>query len=198
MYKIQIGFPGYQNVTLTVLVFGPESVSYERSRRETAAKFHHFSARVFFVKISKSQDSMIYTIFSFFRIHIPKMDSFPMLFSHPTRPPVRPSARHGSQVIKLVRVPVFLSSQVIKMVRVPVFISSQVIKLVRFPVFPGSQVIKLVRVPVFPCSKLNQNDSFSSISSFPNYFSINYSKNSAPISVSALIILRKINDKIIF
>ena len=88
----KIRFPGYQNVTLTVLVFGPESVSYERSRRETAAKFHHFSARVFFVKMSKSQDSMIYTIFSFFRIHVPQMDSFPMLFSHPTRPPVRPSA----------------------------------------------------------------------------------------------------------
>ena len=33
---------------------------------------------------------MIYTIFSFFRIHIPKKDSFPMLFSHPTWPPVRP------------------------------------------------------------------------------------------------------------
>ena len=52
----------------------------------------HFSARVFFVKISKSQYSMIYTICSFIRIHIPKMDSFPMLFSHPTRPPVRPPA----------------------------------------------------------------------------------------------------------
>ena len=89
----KLRFPGYQNITSTVLVFGPESVSYERSRRETAAKFHHFSARVFFVKISKSQYSIIYTIFSFFRIHIPKMDSFPMLFSHPTRPPGCPAAR---------------------------------------------------------------------------------------------------------
>ena len=78
---------------LTVLVFGPESVSYESSRRETAAKFHHFSARVFFVKISKSQDSRIYTISRFFRVHIPKMDSFPMLCRHPTRPPGRPPAR---------------------------------------------------------------------------------------------------------
>ena len=85
-----------RNATLTVLVFGPESISYERSRRETAAKFHHFSARVFFEKIPQSQYSMIYTILRFFRIHTPKMDSFPMLFSHPTRPPVRPSARHGS------------------------------------------------------------------------------------------------------
>ena len=74
----------------TVLVFGPEAVSYERSRRETAATFYHFSARVFFVKISKSQDSRIYTISRFFRIHIPKMYSFPMLFSHPTWPPARP------------------------------------------------------------------------------------------------------------
>ena len=80
-------------VTLTVLVFGPEWVSYERSRRMRHDKMREISARVFFVKISKSQDSMIYTIFSFFRIHIPKMDSFPMLFSHPTWPPVRPSTR---------------------------------------------------------------------------------------------------------
>ena len=28
----------------------------------------------------------------FFRIHIPKVDSFPMLFSHPSRPPGRPPA----------------------------------------------------------------------------------------------------------
>ena len=73
---------------LSVSVFGPESVSYERSRLETAAKLHHFSARVFFEIISKSQPSMIYCISVFFRIHIPQMDSFPMLFSHPTRPPV--------------------------------------------------------------------------------------------------------------
>ena len=125
---------------LTVLVFGPESASYERSRRETAAKFHHFSARVFFAKLSKSQDSMIYYILVFFQEHIPKMDSFPMLFSHPTRPPVRPSARHGSQVIRMSGFPVFPGSQVIKMVRVPVFPGSQVIKMVRFPIFPGSQV----------------------------------------------------------
>ena len=42
--------PCYQNVTLSVLVFGPESVSYERSRRETTAKFNIISARVFFCK----------------------------------------------------------------------------------------------------------------------------------------------------
>ena len=36
-----------QMTVLTVLVFGSESVSYERSRREIAAKFHHFAARVF-------------------------------------------------------------------------------------------------------------------------------------------------------
>ena len=43
-------FPGYQIATLTVLVFRPESVSYERSRRETAAKFNHGSARSVFAK----------------------------------------------------------------------------------------------------------------------------------------------------
>ena len=73
-----------------VLVFGPELVSYERSRHIFRTNLRHFSARVFFVKIPPSQYSMIYTILKFFKIHIPKMDSFPMLFSHPTRPPVRP------------------------------------------------------------------------------------------------------------
>ena len=57
-----------QMTVLTVLVFGPESVSYERSRRETAAKFHHCLARAFFEIISKSQPSTIYDIFRFFRI----------------------------------------------------------------------------------------------------------------------------------
>ena len=54
------------NITLTVLVFGPESVSYERSRRETTAKINHFPARIFFVKIPQSQNPMIYTILRFF------------------------------------------------------------------------------------------------------------------------------------
>ena len=102
----------------------------------------------FFVKQSKSKEPMIYTIFRFFKIHIPKIDSFPMLFSHPAWPPVCPAA------LKLVRVPVFLSSQVIKLVRVPVFLSSQVIKLVRFPVFLSFQVIKMVPVPVFLSSQV--------------------------------------------
>ena len=80
-----------ENVTLTVLVFGPEWVSYERSRRMRHAKMREISARVFFVKISKSQDSMIYTIFSFFRIHIPKMDSFANVsVPRPGRPSARP------------------------------------------------------------------------------------------------------------
>ena len=80
-----------EKVTLTVLVFGPEWVSYERSRRMRHAKMREISARVFFVKISKSQDSMIYTIFSFFRIHIPKMDSFANVsVTRPGRPSARP------------------------------------------------------------------------------------------------------------
>ena len=56
-----------------------------------------FSTRVFFVRISKSQYSMLFTIFRFLRIHVPNMDSFPMLFSHPTQPPVRPSWITGYQ-----------------------------------------------------------------------------------------------------
>ena len=67
------------------------------------AKMREISARVFFVKIPKSQDSMIYTIFSFFRIHIPKMDSF------------------ANVSVKMVRVPVFLSSKLIKLFHFPIF-----------------------------------------------------------------------------
>ena len=78
---------------LSVSVFGPESVSYERSRSIFRTNLRHFSARVFFVKIPQSQDSMIYTIFMFFRMHIPQMDSSPMLFSHPTRPSARPDTQ---------------------------------------------------------------------------------------------------------
>ena len=56
----------------TVLVFGPESVSYERSRRAKHAKMQHFSARAFFDKIPKCQNSMICAIFRFFRIQVLK------------------------------------------------------------------------------------------------------------------------------
>ena len=55
-----------EKVTLTVLVFGPEWVSYERSRRVRHANRREISARVFFVKIPQSQNSMIYTILRFF------------------------------------------------------------------------------------------------------------------------------------
>ena len=55
-----------EKVTLTVLVFGPEWVSYERSRRMRHANRREISARVFFVKIPQSQNSMIYTILRFF------------------------------------------------------------------------------------------------------------------------------------
>ena len=77
-----------ENVALTVLVFGAEWVSYERSRRMQHAKMREISARVFCVKISKSQDSMIYTILLFFWMHIPKMDSFANVsVTRPGRPP---------------------------------------------------------------------------------------------------------------
>ena len=81
-----------EKVTLTVLVFGPEWVSYERSRRMQHAKMREISARVFFVKISKSQDSMIYTIFSFFSGYIfPKWILSPCFsVTRPGRPSARP------------------------------------------------------------------------------------------------------------
>ena len=49
----------------SVSVFRPESISKERSRRETAAKFHHFSARVFFEITPLCQNSRIYVILRF-------------------------------------------------------------------------------------------------------------------------------------
>ena len=95
--------------------------------------------------------------YSIYNIHIfqdtySQHGFFPYAFQSPdpaTRPPVQPSARHGSQVMKSVHVPVVLSSQVIKLVRVPVFLSSQVIKLVRVPVSLSSQVIKTDRFLMF-------------------------------------------------
>ena len=75
-----------QMTVLTVLVFRPESVSYERSRRATAAKFRHFSARAFFE-----------TIISCFPVfpgsQVIKMVRFPVF--------------PGSQAIKSVGFPVF-------------------------------------------------------------------------------------------
>ena len=50
----------------SVLVFGPESVSYERSRGIRRWVLREISARVFFVKIPKCQDSMISAILRFF------------------------------------------------------------------------------------------------------------------------------------
>ena len=111
----------------TVLVFGPELVSYERSRRETAAKFHHFSARVFF------------------EIIIPCFPVFPgSQVIRMVRFPVFP----GSQVIRMVRFPVFPGSQVIRIVCFPVFPGSQAIRLARFPVFPGYQASKPSQKPI--------------------------------------------------
>ena len=46
----------------TVLVFGPESVSDERSRRENRTILREISARVFFVKIPKIKKKHISNI----------------------------------------------------------------------------------------------------------------------------------------
>ena len=47
----------------TVLVFGPESVSYERSRRENRPILREISARVFFVKIPKIKKKTYFQYF---------------------------------------------------------------------------------------------------------------------------------------
>ena len=59
--------PSLGNWTLeTVLVFGLESVSHERSQRVKHAKMQHFSARVFFEIIPLCQNPRIYTMLRFF------------------------------------------------------------------------------------------------------------------------------------
>ena len=51
-----------EKVTLTVSVFGPELVSYEISQRETTAKLHDFSARVFFEMIPNGLSDPFYGV----------------------------------------------------------------------------------------------------------------------------------------
>ena len=83
---------------LTVLVFGPESVSYERSRRETAAKLHHFcGARCFCQNTPKSEFKDIYNI-QFFQDTYSQNGFFPYAFQSPD-PAARPSARPDTQSI---------------------------------------------------------------------------------------------------
>ena len=125
------------------------------------AKMREISARVFFRNISKSQDSMIYAIFSFFRIHIPKRDSLPMLFSHLTRPPVmdhRLSNWFVFQHFSLHRSSNWFVFQYFSVHR----LSNWFV----FLYFSVQNWVKLVRVPVSLSSKLNQNGSCSSISQF--------------------------------
>ena len=58
--------PNTPEMTLeTVLVFGLESVSYERSQRAKHTKMQHFSARVFFPITPLCQNSRIYAILRF-------------------------------------------------------------------------------------------------------------------------------------
>ena len=52
----------------------------------------------------------------------------------------------GSQIPRMVRVPIFGRSQVPKMVGVPIFSESQVTQMVRVPGFPGSQVLGGIEV----------------------------------------------------
>ena len=107
----------------SVLVFSPESVSYERSRRETAAKFNLIPARVFFVKIPRSQYSMRYTI-----LRLLEWLVFQYFQDH--------------QLSKL-----FVSQyfQVLRLSKLFVFQYFEIINMDRFPVFPGSQVINMDR-----------------------------------------------------
>ena len=131
----------------SVLVCGPESVSYERSRRMRHANRREISARVFFVKIPQSQNSMIYNIKV---IRLACVPVFP-----------------GSLVIRMACVPIFPGSLLVRMACVPVF-PGYLVAFSRF-FFCCFSFYKLNCVPVFPGSKLNQSDWFSSISRIPSY-----------------------------
>ena len=83
-----------EKVTLTVLVFGPESVSYERSRRENRANLHEISARVFLEKnTKKSGFNDIYNI-KVFQDTYSQNGFFPYAFQSPD-----PAARRPVQSI---------------------------------------------------------------------------------------------------
>ena len=79
---------------LSVSVFGPESVSYERSRLENRTNLHHFSARGFFVQLYKYPKVSISVFPS---SQVIKMDRFPVFPS--------------SQAIKTDHFPIFPGSQ---------------------------------------------------------------------------------------
>ena len=127
---------------LSVSVFGPELVSYERSRRIFRTNLRHFSARVFFVKIPQSQYSMIYTISMFFQEQVPKMVSFPMLFGHPTRLPLwpgRPSWITGYQTGSFSSISSFTGCQNGSCSSISRFIGYQNGSFSNISTFPGFQ-----------------------------------------------------------
>ena len=134
----------------SVLVFGPESVSYERSRRETADKYYHFPTRVFFEIISKSQPSMIYCILVFSRNMFPKW--IISVYFSVTRPG-DPAARPPVMDHRLSKLFVFQYFQVHELSKWFVFQYFQIqnlIKMIGFPIFPCQNWIKMDRFPVFP------------------------------------------------
>ena len=101
-----------------------------------------FGARLF-CKIPKSQDSMIYTMFSFFSGYIFPKWILSLCFSvtRPGRPSARPSAR-------------------------PPVMDHRLSNWFVFQYFSVQNCVKMVRVPVFLSSQLSQNGSCSSIYQF--------------------------------
>ena len=86
----------------TVLVFGPESVSYERSRRENRTILREISARVFFEKIkkiNKNHTSNISRISGNSRKHVPK------IIQGSTTQPLEPPARIRPPAARISRIP---------------------------------------------------------------------------------------------
>ena len=77
----------------SVLVFGPESVSYERSRGIRRWVLREISARVFFGNIQTYQYSLIYPILKFFRTQFLKNVLVPRAGPGPGPGPMGPA--HG-------------------------------------------------------------------------------------------------------
>ena len=112
----------------------------------------NFGARLFCKNIKKSGFNYIYNIEDFQDTYS-QNGFFRKCFSHPTRPPVRPSWITSYQTGSCSSISQFRTES----------------KWFVFQYFSVQNLVKLVRVPVFLTSKLSRNGSCSSISQFTGY-----------------------------
>ena len=139
----------------TVLVFGPESVSYERSRRENRTILREISVRVFFVKIQKHHEKSYFQSFQDIRKFQETCSK-----NNPRQHNTTPGAARPP--------PVFPGYQAIRKTRSPIFPGDQEIRKNKFPIFPGDQKIRKIQFPIFPGYEKIMKIKFPSISRIRN------------------------------